>query len=39
MQDQLPLQNMEERAGNLVNQTGAVLRDSQKTVTDLDSVR
>uniref|UniRef100_A0A8C3LKI2 Prominin-1-A-like n=1 Tax=Chrysolophus pictus TaxID=9089 RepID=A0A8C3LKI2_CHRPC len=39
MQDQLPLQNMEERAGNLVNQTSAVLGDNQKTVTDLDSVR
>uniref|UniRef100_A0A8C9G6S7 Prominin-1-A-like n=1 Tax=Pavo cristatus TaxID=9049 RepID=A0A8C9G6S7_PAVCR len=39
MQDQLPLQNMEERAENLVNQTSAVLGDNQKTVTDLDRVR
>ncbi|XP_042674194.1 prominin-1-A-like isoform X3 [Centrocercus urophasianus] len=39
MQDQLPLQNVEETAGNLVNQTNAVLGDNQKTITDLDSIR
>lgn len=39
VQDQLPLQDMEERAGNLVNQTSAVLGDNQKTVTDLDGLR
>ncbi|XP_052533303.1 prominin-1-A-like isoform X2 [Tympanuchus pallidicinctus] len=39
MQDELPLQNVEETAGNLVNQTNAVLGDNQKTITDLDSIR
>ncbi|XP_021256224.1 prominin-1-A-like isoform X2 [Numida meleagris] len=39
LQDQLPLQDMEERAGNLVNQTSAVLLDHQKKVTDLDGIR
>lgn len=39
MQDELPLQNVEETAGNLVNQTSAVLGDNQKTITDLDSIR
>ncbi|POI27524.1 hypothetical protein CIB84_008727 [Bambusicola thoracicus] len=39
MQDQLPLQDMEERAGNLVNQTSAMLGDNQKTITDLDVLR
>ncbi|XP_042719036.1 prominin-1-A-like [Lagopus leucura] len=39
MQDELPLQSVEETAGNLVNQTNAVLGDNQKTITDLDSIR
>ncbi|OXB75506.1 UNVERIFIED_CONTAM: hypothetical protein H355_016567 [Colinus virginianus] len=39
LQDQLPLQNIEENAGNLVNQTSAVLGDHQKTITNLDGVR
>ncbi|OXB67341.1 hypothetical protein ASZ78_010899 [Callipepla squamata] len=39
LQDQLPLQNIEENAGNLVNQTSAVLGDHQKTITHLDGVR
>ncbi|XP_065602651.1 prominin-1-A-like [Cyrtonyx montezumae] len=39
LQDQLPLQNIEESAGNLVNQTSAVLGDHQKTITNLDGVR
>ncbi|XP_072196336.1 prominin-1-A-like isoform X1 [Excalfactoria chinensis] len=39
VQDQLPLQNVEESVGNLVNQTSALLEDNQKTITDLDGIR